>query len=61
MNNDEMRRFVNEEVVGQQLNGLFIEGRVKEIEGALSIVANDNAETIPSDQIKWLVQAFRYC
>jgi hypothetical protein len=61
MKEDEMRRYVDEEVVGQRLDGLFIEGRVEEKQGIPHVVEDDQRESIPCDQIRWLVRAYRYC
>ncbi|TMH96382.1 hypothetical protein E6H37_03095 [Candidatus Bathyarchaeota archaeon] len=62
MKEDEVRRYANQDVVGQRLDGLFIEGHVEERVGVLHIVQEDNnEESIRYDQIRWLVRAFRYC
>jgi hypothetical protein len=62
MRKDEMRRYVDEEVVGQRLDGLFIEGHVEEKKGIPHVVEEDGQrESIPCDQIRWLVRAYRYC
>jgi len=62
MKEAEMRRYVNEDVVGQRLDGLFIEGHVEEREGIPRVVQEDNeGELIPYDQIRWLVRSYRYC
>jgi len=62
MKEAEMRRYVNEDVVGQRLDGLFIEGHVEEREGIPRVVQEDNeGESIPYDQIRWLVRSYRYC
>ncbi len=62
MKEDEVRRYVNEDVVGQRLDGLFIEEHVEDREGVPLIVQEDNdGECIPHDQIRWLVRAYRYC
>jgi hypothetical protein len=62
MKEDEMRRYVSEEVVGQKLDGLFIEGHVEEKEGILHVIEEDDErECVPCEQIRWLVRAYRYC
>jgi len=58
----EMRRYANEDVVGQGLDGLFIEGHVEEKQGIPHVVEEGNdGKCIPYDQIRWLVRAYRYC
>ena len=62
MKESEIRRYANEDVVGQRLGGLFVEGRVEERDGTLFIVEKDSTgECIPYGQIRWLVRAYRYC
>jgi hypothetical protein len=62
MKEDEVRRYAKQDVVGQRLDGLFVEGHVEEREGVPHIVQEDNnGECIPHDQIRWLVRACRYC
>ena len=62
MKESEIKRYANEDVVGQRLDGLFIEGRVEERDGILLVFEKDgNGERIPYDQIRWLVRACRYC
>lgn len=61
MQEDEMRRYTNEDVVGQRIDGLFIEGHVEERDGVPHIHEDDNGECIPCDQIRWVVRACRYC
>jgi len=57
-----IRRHVGEEVVGQRLDGLFVEGRVEERDGTFLVFEKDSSgECIPYDRIRWLVRAYRYC
>ena len=62
MKESEIRRYANEDVVGQRLDGLFVEGRVEERDGTFLVIEKDSSgERIPSDRIRWLVRACRYC
>ena len=61
MKENEMRRYANEDVVGQRLDGLFVEGRVEERNGIPYVFENSNGDAIPYDRIRWLVRAYRYC
>ena len=62
MKESEIRRYADEGVVGQKLDGLFVEGLVEKRDGTFLVVENDGkGECIPSDQIRWLVRACRYC
>jgi len=62
MKHEAMKRFANENVVGQRLDGLFFEGRVEECSGALQVVPDDTFQrTVQSDEVRWLVRACRYC
>jgi hypothetical protein len=62
MKESEIRRYANEDVVGQRLDGLFVEGRVEERNGTFLVFEKDSiGECIPYEQIRWLVRAYRYC
>jgi len=62
MKESEIRRYTNEEVVGQRLDGLFVEGRVEERDGTFLVFEKDGSrECIPYGHIRWLVRACRYC
>jgi hypothetical protein len=62
MKENEMRHYTNEDVVGQRLDGLFVEGRVEERDGIPYVFEKvSNGEYIPYDRIRWLVRACRYC
>jgi len=62
MKESEIRRYANEEVVGQRLDGLFVEGRVEERDGTFLVFEKDGSgECIPYGHIRWLVRACRYC
>ena len=62
MKESEIRRYADEDVVGQRLDGQFVEGRVEEREGNFLVFEKDGSgECIPRDQIRWLVRACRYC
>ncbi len=60
---DEIRRFLNKEVVGQKKDGLFFEGRVEDANGKASVVEAEQGSTVTInlDEIRWLVEASRYC
>ena len=62
MKESEMRRYVDEEVVGQRLDGQFVEGRVEKRDGTFLVFEKESSgECISLDQIRWLVRACRYC
>jgi hypothetical protein len=62
MKESELRRYADEEVVGQRLDGLFVEGRVEERDGTFLVFEKDGSgECIPYDEIRWVVRACRYC
>ena len=62
MKESEIRRYANEDVVGQRFDGLFIEGRVEKRDGTFLVFEKDSSgEYIPHHQIRWLVRACRYC
>jgi hypothetical protein len=61
MKENKMRCYANEDVVGQRLDGLFVEGRVEERNGIPYVFENSNGECIPYHRIRWLVRAYRYC
>lgn len=62
MKESEIRRYANEDVVGQRLDGLFVEGRVEERDGTFLVFEKDSSgECISYDKIRWLVRACRYC
>ncbi len=43
MKESEIRRYANEEVVGQRLDGLFVEGRVEERDGTFLVFEKDGS------------------
>ncbi len=60
---EEVRRFLNGEVVGQSSDGLFFEGRVR-LEGGRAVVVDIESgrqHPIDAGKIRWLVKAERYC
>ncbi len=63
MKASEIRRFEDQEVVGQRINGLFFEARVEDRSGEPMVVESDGREReiIPPANIKWLVASHRYC
>ena len=62
MKESEIKRYVDEEVVGQRLDGQFVEGRVEKSYGAFLVSENDSGEArVPCEEIRWLVRACRYC
>ena len=63
MRTNQLRRFINSDVVGQLNNGLFFEGRVVDKAGRLSVIDRDNrgAHQIGALRVRWLTKAVRYC
>ena len=61
MKQSEVRKFLDENVVGQLCNGLFFEASVKERNGKPTVVENSEDGVIDSSEIKWLTTAQRYC
>jgi hypothetical protein len=62
MRRDQLRRFLNSDVVGQLNNGLFFEGYVADKGGRVSVFDSDSrAHQISATQVKWLAKAVRYC
>lgn len=61
MKQSEVRKFLDENVVGQLRNGLFFEASVKERNGRPTVVKNSEEGVIDSSEIKWLTTAQRYC
>lgn len=59
----ELRKFVNENVVGQQIDGLLFEGKVEKRNSAALIVKVEEGSknTIDPREIKWVTVANRYC
>ena len=57
----EVRKFLDENVVGQLRNGLFFEASVKERNGKPTVVENSENGVIDFSEIKWLTIAQRYC
>jgi len=57
----EVRKFLDENVVGQLRNGLFFEASVKERNGKPTVVENSENGVIDFSEIKWLTIAERYC
>jgi hypothetical protein len=63
MRSNQLKRFINSEVVGQLNNGHFFEGYVLDNEGSASVFDRD-CETpcqISATRVKWLTKAVRYC
>ena len=63
MKQSEVRKFLDEEVVGQLHSGLFFEAFVKEKKGKPIVVgkSEETQEVIDYYEIKWLTPAQRYC
>jgi len=60
---NQLKRFVNSNVVGQLNNGLFFEGHVLDKEGR-AIVFDRDSQTpcqISASRVRWLAKAVRYC
>ena len=60
MKQSEVRKFLDENVVGQLRNGLFFEASVTKRNGKPTVVENSEG-VIDSSEIKWLTTAQRYC
>ncbi len=62
MRSDQLKRFLNSDVVGQLNNGLFFEGRVLEKAGRASIFDQDSqaCRQIGAARVKWLIKSVRY-
>jgi len=63
MRSNQLKRFINSDVVGQLNNGLFFEGHVLDKEGRASVFDRDSQtpRQISAVQVKWLAKAVRYC
>lgn len=63
MRSNQLRRFINSDVVGQLNNGLFFEGHVVNMAGRPSVIDRDSRGThrISAPRVKWLAKAERYC
>ena len=63
MRSNQLRRFLNSDVVGQLNNGLFFEGHVADKSGRPSVFDWDGRarHQISPSRVKWLVKAVRYC
>jgi len=61
MKQSEVRKFLDENVVGQLRNGLFFEASVEKRNGKPTVVENSEDGVIDSSEIKWLTTAQRYC
>jgi hypothetical protein len=63
MRSDQLKRFLNSDVVGQLDNGLFFEGHVSDRAGRPSVFDRNNQvpRQISAARVKWLARAVRYC
>ena len=63
MRSNQLKRFINSEVVGQLNNGHFFEGYVLGNEGRASVFDRDGEtpRQISATRVKWLTKAVRYC
>jgi hypothetical protein len=60
---NQLKRFINSDVVGQLNNGLFFEGYVLDKAGRASVFDRDSQThcQISATRVKWLTKAVRYC
>jgi hypothetical protein len=63
MRSNQLKRFINSDVVGQLNNGLFFEGYVLDKKGRALVFNRDNQEPceISAPWVKWLAKAVRHC
>jgi len=63
MRSNQLKRFINSEVVGQLNNGHFFEGYVLDHEGRASVFDRDGETPyqVSAARVKWLTKAVRYC
>jgi len=63
MRSNQLKRFINSDVVGQLNNGLFFEGQIVDKEGKTLVLDRDNQahHEISPSQVRWLAKAERYC
>ena len=62
MRSDQLKRFLNSDVVGQLNNGLFFEGHVEERAGRASVFDPDGQviRPISATRVRWLVKTVRH-
>ena len=60
---DQLKRFINSDVVGQLNDGHFFEGYVLDKAGRASVFDRDSQTPcqISGAEVKWLAKAVRYC
>jgi hypothetical protein len=63
MRSDQLKRFLNSDVVGQLNNGLFFEGHVEDRSGRASVFHQEGQvpRRISATRVRWLAKAVRYC
>jgi hypothetical protein len=63
MRSNQLKRFLNHDVIGQLNDGLFFEGRVVNREGRASVFERDSQapRQIRAARVKWLTKAVRHC
>jgi hypothetical protein len=63
MRSDQLKRFLNSNVVGQLNNGLFFEGRVEDRAGRAIVFDEEGRvpQRISAGRVRWLAKAVRYC
>jgi hypothetical protein len=63
MRSNQLKKFINSNVVGQLNNGLFFEGHVLDKEGRAAVFERDSQTScqISATRVKWLTKAVRYC
>jgi hypothetical protein len=63
MRSDQLKRFLNSDVVGQLNNGLFFEGHVEDRSGRASVFDREGQvpRRISATRVRWLAKAVRHC
>jgi len=63
MRSDQLKRFLNSDVVGQLTNGLFFEGHVQDRSGKARVFDQQGEvpRRISAIRVRWLAKAVRHC
>jgi hypothetical protein len=63
MKSDQLKRFLDSDVVGQLNNGLFFEGRVEDRAGRTIVFDREGqvVRRISATRVRWLAKAVRHC
>ena len=63
MRSEQLKRFLNSDVVGQLNNGLFFEGHVEDRGGTTSVFDKEDQviRRIGATRVRWLAKAVRHC